>query len=85
MNILAKLQDQCPLEKYSARIFTDAVKILEKYNKNGIEEEVMIKAHFFCTLPMQSVSMHHLEAPQDYIDSFNKSVSNPKRRILPQW
>ena len=76
--------DQCPLEKYSARIFTDAaIKILEKYqtnSKNDIEKKNN-EAPFFLYLPMQSVHAP-LEAPQDYIDSFNSSVSNPKRRIF---
>eukprot|EP00942_MAST-04A_sp_MAST-4A-sp1_P010230 g10230.t1 len=77
-----ELQDECPLEKYSSSIFTDAaISVLEKYNKNGGNFKSRDDKPFFLYLPMQSVHAP-LEAPQDYIDSFNDTVSNPKRRIF---
>ena len=76
-------KDNCPLNKYSSNIFTDAaVKILSKYSVNGEKkEDEQEKAPFFLYLPMQSVYAP-LEAPQDYIDSFKDTVSNDKRRIF---
>jgi arylsulfatase A-like enzyme len=77
-----ELKDKCPLEKYSSKIFTDAaIKVLEKYKKNDKHPENTQANPFFLYLPMQSVHSP-LKAPQAYIDSFNSTVSNPKRRIF---
>ena len=71
--------DACPHETYSVQIFAKkATEVIERVVTAGIKP-------LFLYLAWQSVhSGGHLrlQAPQDYIDSFNDTVSNDLRRSL---